>query len=406
MNETDLLDLLAKGENSTVQFKEKVKDAYKIATEMVAFTNTKGGTILIGVNDKTRQVTGLTYDEIQETNSLLVNAATGNVKSPITIVSETVRVNGKHLLVVEIKEGNNKPYKGNKGAVWVKNGSDKRKVTSNEELARLLQSSGNLYADEQIIKASTIADLDIDAFKKCLYRKYHEKLTTLNFSLEKLLKLPMEKVFETLELNLTQQNILHNMGLANESHLTLAGLLLFGDAPQAYKPVFNIQCASFVGNDMTGTEFRDKENIEGHFMSMFKQALGFLNRNLKKIQKGNEFNIPGVLEIPGIVLEELLVNALVHRDYFIQSSIKLFIFDNRVEIISPGKLPNTLTVENIKSGISVARNPIIHSTAQYILPYSGLGSGILRALANYDKIDFENDTEGDRFKAIIHRVQN
>lgn len=196
------------------------------------------------------------------------------------------------------------------------------------------------------------------------------------------------------------------MGMAAGEHLTLAGLVLFGEAPQKYRPVLNLQCASLVGNEISGTEFRDKENIDGHFMSMFKQALGFFNRNLKKIQKGKNFNTPGILEIPGIVLEELLVNALVHRDYFINSSIKLFIFDNRIEIISPGKLPNTLTIENIKSGISVARNPVIHSTAQYILPYSGLGSGIIRAVNHYDKIDFENDVDGDRFKAIIHRVQN
>jgi ATP-dependent DNA helicase RecG len=167
-----------------------------------------------------------------------------------------------------------------------------------------------------------------------------------------------------------------------------------------------MQCASFLGNDISGTEFRDKENIDGHFISMFKQALGFLNRNLKKIQEGKNFNTPGVLEIPGLVLEELVVNAMVHRDYFINSSIKLFIFDDRVEIISPGKLPNALTIENIMSGISVARNPIIHSTAQYILPYSGLGSGILRAINRYKDIRFENDVKGDRFKAIIHRVQN
>ncbi len=403
MDALEISKLIKKGESSKVQFKESVTNAYKIATEMVAFSNSMGGLIIIGIDDKTGLISGLSYDEIQETNSLLVNAASDNVRSPINIFTETVPVEAQNVLLVHIREGNNKPYKDNKGIAWVKNGSDKRKVTSNEELARMLQSSGNIYADEQIILKSTIHDLDVNAFKKCLHRKYHEKLTGKSFNLEQLLKLSVEKIFETLDLNLSMKKVLQNMGLAAGEHLTLAGLLLFGELPQRYRPVLNLQCASFVGNEISGTEFRDKENIDGHFISMFKQALGFFNRNLKKIQKGKSFNTPGVLEIPGIALEELLVNALVHRDYFINSSIKLFIFDNRVEIISPGKLPNTLTIENIKSGISVARNPIIHSTAQYILPYSGLGSGIIRAISHYDKIDFENDIEGDRFKVIIHR---
>jgi ATP-dependent DNA helicase RecG len=403
MDELELLDLIQRGESSKVQFKELVNEAYKIATEMVAFSNSAGGIIIIGINDKTGDITGLSYDDIQKTNSLLVNAASDNVKSPITIFTETVRINGKNVLVVNIKEGNDKPYKDNKGIVWVKNGSDRRKVTANEELARLLQSSGNIYADEMTIVKSTIQDLDIRAFKQCLYRKYYEKLTAQHLNLEQLLKMSVEEIFEKLDLNLSLHQMLQNMGLAAGDHLTLAGLLLFAEDPQKYRPIFNLQCASFVGNDISGTAFRDKENIDGNFIATFKQAVGFLNRNLRKIQKEKSFNTPGVLEIPGLVLEELVVNALVHRDYFIHSSIKLFIFDNRLEVISPGRLPNALTIENIKSGISVARNPILHSTAQYILPYSGLGSGILRAISHYPHIDFENDTRGDRFKAIIHR---
>ena len=406
MNELEVFELIKKGESSKVQFKEKVDDAYKIGTEMVAFSNSRGGIIIIGVRDKTGEIIGLSYDEIQKTNSLLVNAASDNVRSPITIFSETILVNNKNILLVYIEEGGNKPYKDNKGVAWVKNGSDKRRDTSNEELARLLQSSGKLYADEQVILKSTIDDIDLISFIKCLHRKYHEKLSATHFNIEQIQKLSVEEIFKTLELNLSLQQVLQNMGLASGEHLTLAGLLLFGLEPQKYKPVLNMQCASLVGNEISGTEFRDKENINGHFFSMFREAAGFLNRNLRKIQKEKSFNTPGVLEIPVPVLEELLVNALVHRDYFINSSIKLFIFDDRVEIISPGKLPNSLTIENIKSGISVARNPIIHSTAQYILPYSGLGSGILRAISHYSHIDFENDVDGDRFKAVIRRIRD
>ncbi len=76
-------------------------------------------------------------------------------------------------------------------------------------------------------------------------------------------------------------------------------------------------------------------------------------------------------------MQEAVVNALVHRDYFIDSSIRIFIFDDRVEIISPGKLPNTVTVDNIKQGIQIARNPILLSYIPKLrIPYRGIGSGI------------------------------
>jgi predicted HTH transcriptional regulator len=136
-----------------------VTDTYKIATEMVAFSNSMGGIIIIGVRDKTGDISGLSYDEIQKTNSLLVNSASDNGKSPITIFSETITAKNKNILAIHIKEGDNKPYKDNKGIAWVKNGADKRRVTSNEELARLLQSSGKIYADEQVITKSTLKDI-------------------------------------------------------------------------------------------------------------------------------------------------------------------------------------------------------------------------------------------------------
>jgi len=106
--------------------------------------------------------------------------------------------------------------------------------------------------------------------------------------------------------------------------------------------------------------------------------MGFLLRNLKRLQAGQNVNSEGKLEIPKIALEELVVNALIHRDYLISAPIRIFIFDNRLEIISPGHLPNT--IENIKNGNSNIRNPILASFAAKILP--GLGNGIRRALCD------------------------
>ena len=106
------------------------------------------------------------------------------------------------------------------------------------------------------------------------------------------------------------------------------------------------------------------------------------------------------------VFEELLVNALAHRDYLVSAPIRLFIFDNRIEIISPGHLPNNLTVAKIRTGNSNIRNPILVSyIAKGLLPYRGLGSGIKRALENWPEIDFSDDRDGCLFTATVHRKE-
>jgi len=133
--------------------------------------------------------------------------------------------------------------------------------------------------------------------------------------------------------------------------------------------------------------------------------LSFILTNIRHIQGDRTVNSTGEPEIPRIVLEELLANALVHRNYFISAPVRVFIFSDRIEIISPGHLPNNLTVENIKAGNSNSRNPVLASFANQILPYRGYGSGILRALENYPAIEFENNRDGNLFKCIIHRSE-
>jgi len=125
---------------------------------------------------------------------------------------------------------------------------------------------------------------------------------------------------------------------------------------------------------------------------------------MKKIPEKDGFNSPTKWEIPHEVFEELLVNALVHRDYFISSTIKVFIYTDRVEILSPGTLPNSLTIENIKNGVSVIRNPVLLSSLQYILPYKGLGTGIRRSYSLYPDIAMENKPMENQFLVIIKRT--
>ncbi|NUM43014.1 MAG: ATP-dependent DNA helicase RecG, partial [Leptospiraceae bacterium] len=146
-------------------------------------------------------------------------------------------------------------------------------------------------------------------------------------------------------------------------------------------------------------------DFTGTIPVLFEKGMDFLKSNLMFIQSGESFNSPGKLEVSSIALEELLQNALVHRDYFKNSPIRLQIFENRIEIISPGKLPNSLTVEEIKFGNPVIRNNQIVSFSIHTLPFSGLGSGIKRALSQQPNIELINDIEGEQFRVIIPRPE-
>lgn len=372
--------MLAKGEDTYTQFKENIHNPEQLAQEMIAFSNSLGGTIIIGVTDE-GEIKGLSDEDIRRLNQMISNTSSEKVKPPIFPKTEILVIEDRKVLLVHIPYGFNKPYCTNKGVYYTKSGSDKRKV-SQDELRRLFQESGKLYAEEMIFKNTTGRDIDLELFKQ-----FHEKKYGIPF--------------EGDEKSLPQ--VLENLNLASGGFLNMAGLLLFGKNPMKNIPLSQVIAVSFVGNDMGGGEYRDSENIEGNLKELYTAGLAFLKRNLKKIQNGQDFNTPGVLEIPQPVLEELLINALIHRDYFISSNIRLLIFDNRIEIISPGKLPNNLTVEKIKRGVSVKRNHTLASFAFDLIPYRGIGSGILRALRHYPHIEFIDDVEIEQFTAIVKR---
>jgi ATP-dependent DNA helicase RecG len=195
------------------------------------------------------------------------------------------------------------------------------------------------------------------------------------------------------------------MNLAtDDGKLNLAGLLLFAEQPELIKPQFVLKAICYPGNRIHATDYIDTEDFAGPLPKIFKDAIAFVMRNLHKLQAGRGVNAPGQPQIPETVFEELLVNALMHRDYLVSAPVRLFIFDNRIEIISPGHLPDNLTVEKIRTGNSNIRNPILVSyVAKGLLPFHGLGSGIKRALAEWSEIDFADDRDGCLFTATIHR---
>lgn len=165
MSENELIALIEKGETSTVQFKANVHNEHSIAKEMVALANSRGGKILIGVDDKTWEVTGLSNDDLRRLTNLLVNAANEHIKSPVFIETETVEVDKRKVLVVTVPEGIHKPYKDKDGIIFLKNGANKSNVTSNEEIARLLSKGKNLLPDEIPVLQSGIKDINKDKFE-------------------------------------------------------------------------------------------------------------------------------------------------------------------------------------------------------------------------------------------------
>jgi len=384
METLELLERITNGEDSYTQFKEKIIKAKDLAKEFVAFSNAEGGIIIFGVVDKTGEIVGLTKNEVQELGQLIGNTANENVKPPVHPLVQNLNIDGKRVVVVTINKGANKPYATSSGEYYIKSGADKKKI-SHEELRRLFAESKRIYADEEVISESSINDLNTELFYKFLQKDNPSILENLQND----------------KLNL--QTILNNYNLMKEDKLTLAGNLLFGINIKKYTPSFYIDCCHFRGDDISSNSYISEKRLYGTFEYLFENSLGFLISQLDSKQVEVDFNSNGELEIDKIVLIELIINALVHRDYYIQSSIKIFIFDNRVEIINPGKLTNSLTVEKIKNGISIHRNPILDSIAKNILPYSGRGSGIKRALSINPNIEFINDIQKEEFKAVIKR---
>ena len=124
------------------------------------------------------------------------------------------------------------------------------------------------------------------------------------------------------------------------------------------------------------------------------------------MQVGDEFNSMGKLEIPYTSLVEFTVNSLVHRSLNMKAPVRIFIFDNRVEIHSPGALPNGLTIDDIKAGTSMPRNMFLFNNAIYLLPYTGVGSGITRALDEGVNVTFMNNDKAQEFVITVWREES
>ncbi len=345
--------------------------------EYVSLSNDEGGKIEIQLENRT---------DLRALNKAIVDAA-DNCIPRILVLTKNEIIDDKLIVTISIRQGIQKPYRTKTGEYLIKSGADKRQM-STQELQRMVLNSAGISTEELPIQNTDIEqDLNMPALY-LYFEKEHEESVT-HFIKNN---------------NIDFIQLVNNLGIADENKLNLNGLLFFGKSPQRYRPLFVVKAVHFVGNDIADTEYISNSDFEGTLDIQFRNTKDFILSNLPRKQNGQSFNSIGIPEISEIAIEEAVINALVHRDYGILSPIRVFIFQNRLEIISPGHLVNHLTVDKIKLGGTNARNPQMLRFASRILPYRGLGSGILRILKAHPNTDFINDREGQQFKVVMWRV--
>ena len=384
MDSFEFKELCLCGETTRVQFKREFTSQKEIAKEIIAFANSQGGLILFGVEDKTGKLVGLSYEQIQQISRDLANTAQEQVRPIIYIETEIVKFEDKHFLVCSVIKGKNKPYKNLQGEIWVKQGADKRRITENIEILSLFQSSGTYHPEEDAIKGTSVSDLEINYLRDYFRKVYKREIEDF--------EQPLESMVRSLGI------------LSIDGEVTRAGMLFFGKNPTKYELSFMVKAVAFNGNTIGDTSYIDSRDISGTIPWMFRETMTFLKSILRHKQDGQNFNKVGILEIPEVVLEELLQNAFVHIDLLHAAAIRVLVFNDRVEIINPGCLYGGLQVEDIKLGVSRQRNPLIASLASKTMIYRGLGSGIIRVLNENISVDFINEESANQFKTIVWRT--
>jgi len=346
---TELRERILRWENLHTDFKEKISSPDELAKDLVCFANTDGGQLIIGVA-KDRAIKGV--DDPDSVNRDVDNVAFNNCEPPITVVQEVLDDNGRKVVVVNIPKGDRRPYRTNKGRYYVRTSSGCRDA-SREELLRLFQATESLYYDETPLPRLGLHDLDMDTFEQ-----YLEKVGLAGLEID-------------------PSRLLQNWALASDDHPTLAGLLLFGRVPQKHIPFAQINAARFPGTD-SAEEPLDRKDLTGRLLDIISEAERFLRLHLRTPHKIQDFKPEPKPEIPPAALREAVVNSVAHRDYTVQGPVRLFIFEDRVEIHTPGKPPNTVTEEAMRAGVHVVRNPRIYARLADAGLVTRAGTGIRR----------------------------
>lgn len=359
MNELELKERILKGEDLHTEFKESFSDNEDIAKSIVCFANTDGGQLVVGVNDN-GEIVGV--ENIDELTKRVDDVAYNRCEPPVTIVQETLSIENRTVLIINVPKGDQRPYRTASGLHYIRSANRCRQA-SREELLRLFQATESIYYDEIEMARASIKDIDMDYAKKFLEKYY-------DFKVE-------DKDLIRLLINIK--------ALSKNERPTLSGILFFGENPQFYVPTSSIIAAYIDGNDLSIPP-SDRKEFEGKVPQVIENCMRFLKVYVKEkhIIKGIEPE--SYPEVEDFALREALVNAVSHRDYTISAPVRIFIFNDRIEFHTPGKLPNTVTIENIKIGAAhVLRNPTIYILLNKMGLVTHTGTGIKRIIESVKK---------------------
>lgn len=353
----ELQQRIAKWENLHTEFKIWPVRPRDLAAALVAFANTDGGQLIFGVDDNTHTTVGV--DDVDAVIRQVDNVAYNNCEPPLTVVQETVTdTDGNVLVIVNVPKGDQRPYRTTSGIYYIRTSSGRRQA-SRQELLRLFQAAESLYFDEMPMARASLADLSAQEITTFFQNAYPD-----------IADLAFER---------TLVNIKLAQEVDGEIQPTFAGVLFFAQQPQKFVPYAYLTALRISGTTGDAAP-SDQKRIEGSIPTILEETWRFLHIHLPVPHNIRGLEPESKFEFPDIVLRELLVNAVAHRDYTIQGPIRIFIFDNRVEIRSPGQLPNTVTVDSIRLGVHVLRNSTIYNILLRMGLVTDAGSGIPRVV--------------------------
>jgi ATP-dependent DNA helicase RecG len=363
MDRQTLLHLISGGESSTVEFKREVERPERLAREVVGLANGRGGHVLIGVNDD-QSIGGVTLSPGYEEWVAQVGAET--ISPPLRLNCQAVDLDGRTVLVVEVPSGPDKPYAVKQGqhksTVYARYGSTTRPA-SREAIRRLYQNGGELIYDTLVVQGATLSDLDESKLERYFWQETGQRLDDL--------PLPLETVLENLKV----------LGKKNgETLATIAGLLIFGRDPARWLPQAELALARFEGRELGG-DWIDRLEIRDTLPQSIDAALAFVRRNARLSSRVVGLKREDLSDYLQAVVREAVSNAMTHRDYSLWgANVRLFMFDDRIQVRSPGGLPGGLTVERLPFGAQYSRNPTIFFFLKSLGYGDRYGTGIPRMI--------------------------
>jgi ATP-dependent DNA helicase RecG len=349
MTPEELRRRILEWEGPHTDFKRSLGRNIELAKDLVSFANSDGGQLVVGVADD-RQVVG-----VDDVDSLMISVdqvAFQQCSPPVTVIPETVILDGLTVLVLNVPKGDQRPYATSEGKYFVRSGSRCRRA-SREELLRLFQASQSLFYDEQPLRRLTSADLDQTLF--------HRYLVDVGLA----------------DLDVDDGRLMQSWRLMAGDVPTVAGTVLFGRYPQEALESSRVVLGALATPELGG-DFLDRTDASGGLFDVLRQAQAFLAVHVTVEHVVAGFEPERQEDIPAEALREAIVNALVHRDYTIPGAVRIFVYPDRVEVISPGRPPNSVDAEAMRAGAHVPRNPYIYARVAEAQLATRAGSGIRR----------------------------